>query len=106
SATGPDLLPVDHVFLAVAARGRTQRRQVRSRSRLGIALAPDDVTAQHRPQPPPLLLLGAVLDDGGRDDAEAGAERTGDSGPGDLLLVDDLPAEGQVHATVFARPGR
>ncbi len=100
----PDLLPVDDVLVAVAAGGGAQARQVRACLRLGVALGPDRVAAQHRGEPALLLLLGAVLDDGGRGDVQAGAERSRHPGPGHFLVVDHLVGERQLHAAELARP--
>src|SRR5450756_329906 len=83
----PYLLPVDDVLVALAAGGGAQARQVRAGLRFRVALRPYRVAAQHRGEPPLLLLVGAVLDDGGRGDVQAGAERAWHPGTGKLLLV-------------------
>ena len=63
----PRLLAVDHEVVAVEHRAALQRREVGARVRLGEALAPDVVAAQHAGQELLLLLVGAELDDRGRD---------------------------------------
>ena len=100
----PDLLTADDVLVAVAAAGGAQAGQVRACFRFRVALGPYRVTAEHRGQPAAFLLRGAVLDDGGGGDVQAGSERPWHAGSGELLLVDHLAGEWQLHAAELARP--
>src|ERR1700735_4934323 len=95
----PDLLAVDDVLVAVTAAGGAQAGQVRARFRFRVALRPDHVAAEHRRQPAALLLRGAVLDDRGGGDVQAGAERARYPGSGELLLVDHLARARKIHAS-------
>ena len=52
---------------------RAQRREVGAGVRFGEALAPDVVAAQHAGEQGAFLLVGAVLDDRGRDVGEPDA---------------------------------
>ncbi len=63
----PDLLTADQPAVAVAPRGRAQRREVGTRLRFGEALTPDHLAARDRRQVLALLLLGAVAHDDGPD---------------------------------------
>src|SRR5260370_18340300 len=86
----PDLLAGNDVLIAVAAAGCAQARQVRASVRFGIPLGPYLVTAEHGGEPPLLLLLGAVLNDRGRGDVQAGAERARHARAGRLFVVNQL----------------
>src|ERR1700687_5512350 len=46
--TGPYLLAIDHEVIALQHRTRLQRREIGAGVRLGIALAPNLLTAEHR----------------------------------------------------------
>ncbi len=102
----PDLLAVDDVLVAVAAGGGAQAGQVRACFRFRVALGPHRVAAEHRGQPAALLLRGAVLDDRGGGDVQAGAERARYPGAGELLLVDHLAGERQLHAAELGAASR
>jgi len=67
----PDLLAVDHVVVAVSLGARLQRREVGSRARFGVSLAPRDSAARDPRQVFALLFLGAVNDKRRTDHADA-----------------------------------
>ena len=58
---GPDLRAVDEELIALVFRAGLQRRQVGTRTGLGIALAPSNLASSNLRQMLALLLLGAVL---------------------------------------------
>ena len=103
----PHLLAVDDVVVAHFLRARLERGQVRARVGLRVALAPDLLAGQHLRRIAPLLLLGAVGDDGGTGHADRqDVEHGGRLGQRDLLLEDHLLHEGEPAAAVVLRPGQ
>ncbi len=64
---GEDLLPVDHIVVAVEDRGRGERRQVGAGLGFGVADGEVHVAGEDRGQELPLLLLGAVHLEGRAD---------------------------------------
>ena len=84
-----------------------QRRQVRTRLGLGVALAPADLAADDLRQVLLLLLLGAEAQQGRADHAEAEAgERIGQLEPLHLLLQHLGLVVREPAAAVLRRPGR
>ena len=68
---GPDFRAVQHIVVAVAGGAKLQRGQVRSRSRLGIALAPIVLAGQDARQIEVPLRRRAVAHDAGADHPQA-----------------------------------
>src|SRR5690606_35193789 len=60
-SAGPDLLPVDQEVVALVLGARLQAGEVRTRTRLGVALAPAGLAAADRRDVPLLLLFRAEL---------------------------------------------
>jgi len=58
-AGGPDLLAIHDKIIAVIHRARLQASEIRASPRLGVSLAPDDVSAQCRLEEAIFLLLRA-----------------------------------------------
>ena len=85
---GPDLVPVDHVLVAVALRGGAQRRQVGPGVGLAEALAPALAAADQAGQEALLDRLAAVRRDPLHEVSEARAGRR--AGGGELLVEDDV----------------
>ena len=105
-AGGPDLLPVDHEVVTVARRARLQRSEVRPRAGLRVALGVDDVPVQDRGQPLLLLLLGAVHNERGAEQAHTRAAHARRPGARQLLVEDELLHRREAAAAVFLRPLR
>ncbi len=106
---GPYLLAVDHVVVAVAHRAGLQRGQIGAGLRLGEPLAPHVLPGEDLGDELLLLLLGAVVDDGGPDDGHAqpayeDVRRCPHAGS--LLVVDELLHDGHAGAAVLLGPGR
>src|SRR5204863_27590 len=103
---GPYLLPVHDELVAAELRARAERRQVRARARLRVALAPDLRGGEDARQVTAPLLLAAVLDERRPDHRDA-EEADQPRGPGAYhLLVDDrLAHDVGALAAVLARPG-
>ncbi|MNO51578.1 hypothetical protein D3C76_419760 [compost metagenome] len=68
---GPGFLAVDHVVIALAHCAGFQRRQIRTGTRLGVALAPPVLTGKNSGKEVCFLLGGAELDDHWRDHFQA-----------------------------------
>jgi len=102
----PDLLAADHVLVAVQGRARAQRREVGTRFRLGHALTPDVVGADHAGEQLALLGIGAVLHDRRCDVVHPDhIERHRRSGVNRLLGVSELFEHAGPAAAVLLRPG-
>ena len=101
------LLPVDDILIAVQPGRRLDALQIRSGARLGHRDGADEFAGRHLRQPFPLLLLGAIVEDVGRDDrAVERGEKPADVLPGHLLHQDDLMTEvaaGAPYASGTAR---
>ncbi len=63
-ARGPDLLAVDQIVVALVLALGLQRGEIRSRARLGEALAPAQFALDDRRDVPALLLLTAIFQQG------------------------------------------
>ena len=101
----PDLLPVEHEAVAVAARGGADAGEVRAGVRLREPLAPDLVGRQQRLEVARLLLLGPAADDRRPRHPEADhPDVRRRLGPRLLLEVDRLEAGRQPPAAVLRRP--
>ena len=103
---GPDLLSVDDILVAVADGLALEGREIAADRGLGVSGAPLVAAIQDFRQELGLLLLGAVLDDGGADPLEAHhaeAERRS-AGLRHLLLEDDLLHDAAATAAVLVRP--
>ena len=87
---GPDLLPVDHEVVAVLAR-RASGAIARSLpgAGLGVALTPEHLAADRRPDPALLLLLAAVLEQRRHEHRRALAADPARHARARELLVDD-----------------
>ena len=70
-ARRPDLLAVDDVALPLELGPCLQAREVRSCPRLGVALTPDLLCAEHGPQEATLQCVGSVVDDRGASQPDA-----------------------------------
>ena len=102
----PDLLAVDDPLVAVAHGPGTQARQVRSRARLGEALAPELTHARDGRQEAALLLVGAEVQQGRAEQVPAvNAHPVGRSGSRVLLMEDDLLGQRAPAPAVLPRPG-
>ena len=86
----PDLLPVDDEFVTVADSCGAQARQVRTRIRFRIALAPDVLAGQYLRQIVRLLLLGAVGQEQRPDQADAVIRYARAAQPAPLLDIDHV----------------
>ena len=105
-ARGPDLLPVEHELVAVAAGPGLHAGEVRARTRLAEELAPDVLAPQQRRDERPLLLLAGVHQQRGPAHAEPDLERAGrDLERLGLAVEDALVAAGQPTPAVLDRPG-
>ena len=103
---GPDLLPVDHVVVAVAARAGGERGEVRAGPRLGEALRPRHLAGEDARQVLAALLLGAVEDQRRPQHVGAGAADRRGAGARQLLLEDELLHRAEPAAAVLLRPVR
>jgi hypothetical protein len=92
----PRLLAVDDVLVAAALGARLQRREVRPRSRLAVALAPPHLAARDAGQEPLLLLGSAERHDHRRDHHRPERDDARRAGERELLLeqvlLDGVPA--------------
>ena len=102
---GPDLLAVDHVVVAVLHGPGLEAGQVRSRVRLGVALAPDLLAGEDLLEVPLLLGLAPVRDDrgAGHPDAE-NVERRRRPVEDQLLVEEELLHPAQAAPAVLLRP--
>jgi hypothetical protein len=92
-AGAPGLLPVEHPA-AVDLRGSTaDGRQIAPCARLGPRLRPDVVTVGHARQDPLLLLLGAELEDGRREQEDAVLADSPRGCDPVVLLLEDQPLD-------------
>ena len=103
---GPDLLAVDQEVVALVLGAGLEGRKVRTRARLGEALAPLHVAAADQRDMLKLLVLGAVLQEGGAEHHHAHAA-DGVVGPGaaEFLLDDPGLSRPKAAAAVLAGPG-
>jgi hypothetical protein len=100
----PDLLAGDDPLVAVALGPRLEVGEVGAGFGLRVALAPQFLTRGDLRQEPPLLLLGAVVQDRGPDQALAhDADAPGPAGTGVLLVEDDLLEQARAPAAVLLR---
>ncbi len=94
----PDLLPVDHELVALAAGARDERREVGAGVRFGHPDAPGGLAREDAGQELGLLVGRAVLDQR-RPHLTIGEPDRGDRCPGrDQLLADDQPVDGRLAA--------
>ena len=100
---GPDLVTVDHVLVAVACRGRAQRREVGSRVGLAEALAPTFAPADQAGKEAVLDRVTAVRRDPLDEVAEARTRRRARGG--ELLVEDDVEDRGQIVTAEAGGPG-
>src|SRR5262249_7158907 len=80
--------------------------EVGAGARLGVALAPGDLTRSYAGQVLPLLLVGAVHDQDRPDHRHAEAAEGRGADARHLLVEDELFADGHAAAAVFLRPVR
>ena len=107
------LRAVQHIAVAVPDRARAHALQVGAGAGLGHGDGADQFAGGEPRQPAPLLLLGAVMQDVGRDDA--GMERAAEgveAGEAERTIDRDLVGEAAAGAAIFLRhrsaqqPGR
>ena len=101
----PHLLAVEQPAAVDARRARRQRREVGAGARLAEQLAPDDLAAQRR-QDPPVLLLARAVHDQVRQRPRADHDPRADDLGGTELLLDHEQFERAGVATPRARPRR
>ena len=104
---GPDLLPLDHVVVAVAHRPRLQRGEVAARLRLAEPLAVPGRARGHLRQQPRLLLVRPVHQH--RRPRDADREQPPPRGramPRQLLVQHHLLERRRPHPPVLPRPRR
>ena len=101
---GPDLVPVDHVLVAVARRGGAQRREVGAGVGLAEALAPAVAPADQAGKEAILDGVAAVRADALHEVAEARARRRARGG--DLLVEDHVEHGRQVVTAEPRRPAQ
>jgi hypothetical protein len=105
-ARGPDLLTVDEEVVALVHRARLEPGQVRSRARLGEALAPDVLGGENARHEARLLRRRPHFDQGGSDHADARIARQHRRPHAEaLLVVDELLHQGRPAPAVFLGPG-
>ena len=107
AGAGPDLLAVDHPFVAVELGPAPEVGQIGAGVRLGVALAPDVGAVEDAGDVVLLLLLGAPVEDGVADhrDAEPVVGAHGRHAPlGELLVEDRVLELGQPGSAVLRRP--
>src|SRR5439155_20279140 len=97
------LLSVDHPLVAVAHRAGTQRREVGTRVRFGVALRPHDLAGCHARQERRLLLVGTEAKDRGAD-LHADPREAAGAAPVELFLHDARLTRRHLGAAVLARP--
>ena len=100
---GPDLVTVDHVVVAVACRGRAQRREIGSGVGLAEALAPAFAPADQAGKEALLDRVAPVRRHPLDEISEARTRRRARGG--ELLVEDDVEDRGQV-VTAEARRAR
>ncbi len=107
-ATGtPGLLSVEDEVVTVEDRLGLDTGEVGARFGLAPALGPDVFTTRHPRQEEVLLLLGAEVEDRGRQQADTvGTDPTGHARQPVLLFVDQPLDQVAVAAAVHRRPGR
>jgi hypothetical protein len=103
----PDLLAVEHPFIAVAPRGELQRTEVGARLGLTEPLAPDRRPGRDAGQVPGTLLTRPHLHEDGADPVEAHVLRTAwlEVGP-HLLAEHSLLPQIRLRAAVLGRPAQ
>ena len=101
----PHLLAVEHPAAFDARRARRQRREIGTGARLAEQLAPVDLAAQRR-RDPPLLLLGRSVHDQRRQRPRAHADVGARHLRGAELLFDHEQLERLRVATPRPRPAR
>ena len=101
---GPDLLAVHHPMVTVQHRLGAQRREVGSRIRFGITLAPNVLTGEDLRQVVVPLLLRAVPYQQRPQHGHAHFIEPGTAVALLLLQHDELLAGGDTHAAELARP--
>ena len=100
----PDLVAVDHVLVAVARRGRAQRREVGAGVGLAEALAPALAPADQAGQEPVLDRVAAVRRDALHEVAEARPRRRARGR--ELVVEDDVEHRRQVVTAEARRPAQ
>ena len=102
----PDLLPVDHPFVAVTARRRAQRCEIAAGFRFRHPDRPRCLAAEDARQVLVALVL-ATEGDQRRPHLPIGEPHRGDRGPGrDQLLADDQAVDRRAaRPAVLGRPG-
>ena len=100
----PCFLPGDHKFIAIDDGFGAQRGEVRTRIRLGIALAPDVLAVEDVRQKAAALLLGAETDQHRPDHQYAVVLEARDTPALLLFKKDQQFARRQAHAAVLRRP--
>ena len=107
SATGPDLLPVDHVFITFALAAALQGSEVGADVGFRVSSAPLVFGVQNVGDESLFLLLGSVLDNARSNPGqshEARAERGCATGR-HFLFEDHLLGDGTTAATDVLGPG-
>src|SRR5208337_5672068 len=104
---GPDLRAVDEELIALVLRAGLQRRQVGTRTGLGIALAPSNLASNNLRQLLALLFFGTIFEQRRSEhrDAEAGQRRAASERAHFLAQNFGLVAR-EAAAAVLARPLR
>src|SRR5438128_167491 len=106
-ARGPHLLAVDQEMVALVDGAGAQAGEVGAGAGLGIALAPDLVTAENLWQVPFLLVLRAPMNKGRPQEAHPdGPGQDRGAGAEILLVEDDLLHEADAAAAIFLGPGQ
>ena len=98
----PDLLAVEHPFVAVAGGAGGERREVGTGGGLAEQLASPDVLAHERGDEALLLFVGAERSDGGGDEAHRRRRQFTGRGDGEPRLLGEVGAHVRVGQTTAA----
>ena len=105
-AAGPDLLTVDHEHVIATLGSCPDRGEVGAGIWLAPELAPDLVSAEHRPEVALPLRIATVSDDRGANHSQTDAEVLHrDVVAGQLLTEDDGLKRARPAPSVFSGPG-